>query len=67
MLTPLMNSVLVRLFDEVATGAPIEVEVRLDAALVPILLIADSVYVPLKKVTSAAGDVLTEAGLVLGI
>lgn len=67
MLTPLMYSVLVRLFDEVATGAPIGVEVRLDATPVPILLIADYVYVRPKKATTTADDVLTEAELVLGI
>ena len=67
MLTPLMNAALARLLDEVATGAPIDVEIRSDAALEPELLTTDAVDFPLERVTTATSDVLTKDGLVPGI
>lgn len=70
MLTPLTNSVLVGLFDEaavVATDAPTGVEICLDAAVKPKVLIVDAVDVSLEKVTTAVGDDWTEARLVPGI
>lgn len=67
MLTPLINAALVGLLDEVATGAPIDVEIRLGVALEPELLTTDAVDFPLEMATTATGDVLTEDGLVPGI
>lgn len=70
-LTPLTNSVLVGLLDEVAvaaTGAPVDVEIWLDtAAAEPTLLTADVVDLSLEKVITTAGDVWDEAGIVTGI
>ena len=58
MLTPLTNSVLVGLVDEaavVATGARTGVDIGLDVALEPSLLVVD--FVDILLVTAAAGEV----------
>lgn len=60
MLTPLTNSVLVGLVDEAAveaTGATTVVDIGLDVAVEPSLLVVDIVNVSLENVTTAAGEV----------
>lgn len=60
MLTPLMKSVLVGLFDEaavVATGATIGVDIGLDVTVEAGLLVVDLADVSLEKVTTIAGEV----------